>query len=165
MTAQEPVKYVDALAEYYGAMGHPPYRWTVNEDAPLMHLTKPVNQARVTMLTSGGISMCAMPAWDPMSRNDHRLDAIPADADVTDFQIHDSYYDHSDAERDLNCLLPVDRLHELAEAGEIGEVSQRHWSGFMGRTYNRSKVLGESAPAFADELLADQVDLLIAIPA
>ncbi len=35
----------------------------------------------------------------------------------------------------------------------------------MGRTYNRSKVLGESAPAFADELLADQVDLLIAIQA
>ena len=29
----------------------------------------------------------------------------------------------------------------------------------------RTLVLGEAAPAFADELLADQVDLLIAIPA
>ena len=34
MPRQEPVRYVDALARYYGAMGHPPYRWTINEDAP-----------------------------------------------------------------------------------------------------------------------------------
>ena len=165
MTAQEPVKYVDALAEYYGAMGHPPYRWTVNEDAPLMRLTKPVNEARVTMLTSGGISMCAMPAWDPMSRNDHRLDAIPADADVTDFQIHDSYYDHSDADQDLNCQFPIERLREMVADGTIGSVADRFWSGFMGRIYNRTKVLEESAPAFAAELHKDEVDLLIAVPA
>jgi NAD-dependent oxidoreductase involved in siderophore biosynthesis len=34
----------------------------------------------------------------------------------------------------------------------------------MGRIYNRSKVLEESGPAFADALLADGVDVLIAAP-
>ena len=84
-TAQEPVRYVDALAEYYGAMGHPPYRWTINEDAPFTALEKPISECRVTMLTSGGISQCAAPAWDPMARNDHRLDEIPVAADARDF--------------------------------------------------------------------------------
>ena len=161
----EPIRYVDALNEKYGAMGFPPYKWSVHDSAPWTPLTKPLADCTVAMLVSGGISHCSAVPFDPDARNDHRIDAIDPAVPSDQYQIHDNYYDHSDAERDLNCLLPVDRLHELAEAGEIGEVAQRHWSGFMGRTYNRSKVLGESAPAFADELLADQVDLLIAIPA
>ena len=165
MPAQQPVSYVDALAEFYGAMGHPPYRWSINEEAPLVRLTKPVSEAKVTLLTSGGISMCAMPAWDPMSRNDHRLDAIPAAASAADFQINDSYYDHSDADQDLNCQFPIDRLREMVNEGAIGSVAGRFWSGFMGRIYNRTKILEESAPAFAAELHKDEVDLLIAVPA
>ena len=98
-------------------------------------------------------------------RNDHRLDAIPSDADSADFQIHDSYYDHSDADEDLNCQFPIDRLREMVAGGELGGVAPRLWSGFMGRIYNRSKVMAESAPAFAAELGRDEVDLLIAVPA
>ena len=90
--------------------------------------------------------------------------AIAADADSEDFQIHDNYYDHSDAGHDINCVFPLDRLRELAEAGEIGAVADRIWSGFMGRIYNRSKVMEESGPAFADALLADGVNVLIAAP-
>jgi len=161
----EPVRYVDELAAYYGAMGHPPYEWTINDDAPLHRLSRPVRECRVSMLTSGGISQCAMPAWDPLARNDHRLDPIPADTPSSDFQIHDAYYDHRDAETDINCQFPIDRLHELCDAGEIGSLAPRFWSGFMGRIYNRSKILNESAPAFAEALHNDEVDLLIAVPA
>jgi D-proline reductase (dithiol) PrdB len=161
----EPVRYVEALNTHYSAQGHPPYRWTINETAPITRLTKPLTECRVSILTSGGISQCAMPAWDPMSRNDHRLDAISASVSSDDFQIHDAYYDHSDADEDINCQFPIDRLRELEAAGEIGSIANRHWSGFMGRIYNRTKVLEESAPAFAAELGRDEVDLLIAVPA
>ena len=161
----EPIRYADALNEKYGAMGFPPYKWSVHDSAPWTPLTKPLADCTVAMLVSGGISHCSAVPFDPDARNDHRIDTIDPAVPSDQYQIHDSYYDHSDAERDLNCLLPVHRLHELAEAGEIAVVAQRHWSGFMGRTYNRSKVLGESAPAFAEELLADKGDLLIAIPA
>jgi len=164
-THREPVRYVEALASYYGSMGHPPYRWTINDTAPWHPLSKPLRECRVTMLTSGGISLCSSAGFDPMARNDHRLDPIPATASSSDFQIHDAYYDHSDADRDLNCQFPIDRLRELVNAGEIGSLAPRFWSGFMGRIYNRSKVLEESAPAFAAELHRDEVDLLIAVPA
>ena len=160
----QPINYVDALNAHYGAMGNPPYQWTVNESAPLHRLTKPISQCTVSMLVSGGVSQCSMPGFDPDARNDHRLDAIDSSTEANDFQIHDSYYDHSDAESDINCIFPIDRLRELAQAGEIGAVAPRLWSGFMGRIYNRSKVIQESGPAFADALAADEVDLLIASP-
>jgi len=162
---REPVRYVEGLASHYGSMGHPAYRWTVNDVAPWQPLGKSLSECRVTILTSGGISMCSMPGFDPMARNDHRLDAIPHSASSADFQIHDAYYDHADADRDLNCQFPIDRLRELVSAGEVGSLAPRLWSGFMGRIYNRSKVLEESAPAYVAELMKDEVDLLIAVPA
>ena len=161
----QPVSYVDALNRHYGSMGHPPYRWTINDSAPLTPLRKPLAECTVSMLTSGGISQCSMPAFDPMARNDHRVDAIPCDVAASDFQIHDSYYDHSDADTDINCQFPIDRLRELAEQRVIGAIAPRFWSGFMGRIYNRTKVLEESGPAFAAELERDGVDVLIAVPA
>jgi len=160
----DPIKYVDELNSYYGSMGHPAYRWTVNETAPLHKLAKPLNECTVSLLTSGGVSQCAMPAFNPDARNDHRLDAIDQGADAQDFQIHDSYYDHSDAEQDINCIFPLQRLRELETSGEIGAVSNRLWSGFMGRIYNRGKVIQESGPAFADALAEDGVDILLAAP-
>ena len=160
----QPIKYVDALNTHYGAMGNPPYKWTVNSSAPLHQLTKPLDQCTVSLLVSGGVSQCSMPAFNPDARNDHRLDSINKNVDSTDFQIHDSYYDHSDAESDINCIFPIDRLRELESSGEIGAVAARVWSGFMGRIYNRSKIFEESGPAFADALAADEVDLLIASP-
>lgn len=161
----KPIRYVDELNRFYRSQGHPPYRWTINETAPLTPLKKPLSDCTVAMLTSGGISQCSAAPFDPMARNDHRLDAIPNDASSSDFQIHDSYYNHSDADEDLNCQFPIDRLREVAASKEIGRVADRFWSGFMGRIYDRTKIMEESAPAFAVELGKDEVDLLIAVPA
>lgn len=161
----EPIRYVDALNDKYGSMGFPPYKWSVNETAPWTSLEKPLGDCTVALLVSGGISHCTAVPFDPDARNDHRVDAVDPGAPTDGYQIHDSYYDHSDAGRDLNCIFPVDRLRELQASGEIGKVADRHWSGFMGRTYDRSRLTQESAPAFAAELHKDGVDLLVAIPA
>ena len=161
----EPIRYVDRLNEFYHSQGFPPYAWTVNEDASLTPLAKPLAQCRVSMLTAGGVSRCAAAPWNPNARNDLRLDEIESDAPSDDFQIHDAYYDHSDADRDLNCLFPIDRLRELAADGVIKEVAPRLWSGFMGRIYKRTAVIEESAPALAAELRKDAVDLFVLVPA
>ena len=160
----DPIRYVDSLNDHYRSQGNPPYRWSVNETAPLHRLQKPLHECTVSLLTSGGVSQCSMPAFDPNARNDHRLDAIACDTSSKDFQVHDNYYDHKDAEKDINCIFPLDRLRELAERGEIGAVAPRLWSGFMGRIYNRSKITQESGPEFAKALAADNVDILLAAP-
>jgi D-proline reductase (dithiol) PrdB len=106
-----------------------------------------------------------MPDWDPEARNDFRLDAIDPDAHSADFAVNDSYYDTTDATRDVNTVFPLDRLRELADENVIGSVAPRLWSGFMGRIYKRTHVTEVAAPAWAAELQADDVDLVLLIPA
>ena len=147
--AVEPVRYVDLLNQRYQQQGFPPYEWTVNTVAPITTPSKPLADSTVAMLTSGGVSHCSMPAWNPDARNDFRLDAVDSSASAPEFQVNDSYYDTTDASIDVNCVFPIDRLRELEAEGIIGQVSSRHWSGFMGRIYSRTRVREESAPALA----------------
>ena len=161
----EPVRYVDLLNQRYRAQGFPPYQWTVNEPCELTPLDKPLHECTVSMLTSGGVSHCTMPTWDAKARNDFRLDAVDPAAAGSDFQVSDSYYDTTDAEADVNTVFPIDRLRELAAQGAIGSVAPRLWSGFMGRIYKRTQVSEVAAPALAEELHDDDVDLFLLVPA
>jgi D-proline reductase (dithiol) PrdB len=79
--------------------------------------------------------------------------------------INDDYYDHRDAERDINCIFPVERLRDLAAERIIGSVAAHHYSGFMGRIYTRSAVINEAAPALALRLQEDCVDAAALVPA
>jgi D-proline reductase (dithiol) PrdB len=161
----EPIQYVKAINDYYQGLGYPPYQWAVNETAPFTPLKKSLRECRVSMLTSGGISHCTRPPFNPQAKNDLRLDDVDSCASESDFEINDSYYDTRDAEKDLNVVFPLARMRELAEEGVIGSVASRLWSGFMGRTYIRSKVIKEAAPALARELQKDGVDLFVLVPA
>jgi len=161
----KPVDYVNRINESYQSMGYPPYQWSINDAAPLAKLKKPLSECTVSMLTSGGISYRHAEPFEPAAKNNFRLDEIDPGTSADGFQINDAYYDYRDGEKDINVIFPLERLRELAADGVIGAVANRLWSGFMGRTYNRSKVTGESAPAFVEQLKADGVDLLIAIPA
>ena len=161
----EPVRYAERLNTRYREQGFPPYAWTVHRDAPLTPLAKPLSQCRVSLLTSGGVSHCAMPAWNPDARNDFRLDAIASDTAHSDFQVHDSYYDVRSAREDVNCVFPLERLREFAREGAIGDVAPHHYSGFMGRIYKRSHVSEVAAPALAEALARELVDLFLLVPA
>jgi D-proline reductase (dithiol) PrdB len=161
----EPVRYVDRLNARYRAQGFPPYRWTVNTDAPLTLPAKPLAESTVTLLTSGGVSRACDAAWNPDARNDFRLDEIPPGTPADAFQVHDSYYDTDPAREDVNTVFPVDRLREAEADGTIGAVAPRLWSGFMGRIYKRTQLTTEVAPAWAEELRDDEVDLALLVPA
>ncbi len=161
----EPVAYVDLLNARYRSQGFPPYQWTVNDDAPLTRPSVPLAEATVTLLTSGGVSRACDAAWNPDARNDFRLDEIPPATASTAFQVHDSYYDTDAARDDINTVFPIDRLAEAADDGRIGAVAPRLWSGFMGRIYKRTQLTEEVAPAWADELRDDEVDLALLVPA
>ena len=41
----DPIRYVDTLNDHYRSQGNPPYRWSVNETAPLHRLAKPLSDA------------------------------------------------------------------------------------------------------------------------
>ncbi len=161
----EPIAYASRLNEFYRSQGFPPYRWTINDSAPLTRLKKPLRRCRVAMLTSGGVSRRDAAPFDPLARNDLRVDQIEADTSPHFFAINDSYYNHQDADRDINCIFPLERLRELAADGTIDDVAPNHYSGFMGRTYIRSAVVNEAAPALAARLRDESVDAFVLVPA
>jgi|TARA_B100001964_G_scaffold2697_1_gene3045 D-proline reductase (dithiol) PrdB len=70
-------------------------------------------------------------------------------------------FDRSGFEQDLNVVLPLDRMHELAEAGEIGSVARFHYA-FMGST--DPVQMEAAARAMAGHLKADGVDSCILLP-
>jgi D-proline reductase (dithiol) PrdB len=161
----EPIRYVERLNAHYQSQGFQPYRWTVNHDAPLTRLGKPLGQCRIALLTSGGVSHRDAPPFNPLARNDLRVDALASGVSPRCLVINDAYYNHCDADRDINCIFPIERLRELAAEGIIGAVAPNHYSGFMGRIYTRSAVTGEAAPALARRLQEEQVDAAALVPA
>lgn len=70
-------------------------------------------------------------------------------------------FDRSGFEQDLNVVLPLDRLHEMAEAREIGSVARFHYA-FMGST--EPLLMEDAARTMARHLKADGVDSCLLLP-
>jgi D-proline reductase (dithiol) PrdB len=87
--------------------------------------------------------------------------ATPAEITITH-----NYYDHTDADRDLNVVFPLDHLRDLAARGVIGGVAPRYF-GFMGHIDGPliPVLTGQSAPDVAAKLRVDRVDFAILTPA
>jgi D-proline reductase (dithiol) PrdB len=100
------------------------------------------------------------PAGDPTFRE------IPADTSVSDMVITHNYYDHSGADKDLNIVLPIQRVVDLEKAGDIRDVNHRHFS-FMGHILHHhiDTLIEKTAPQVARELKSDNVDIAILTPA
>jgi len=84
-----------------GEYGPPP--WTP--------FTKPVAQCRVALITTAGVHRTEDP---PFSMEDKHGDPtyrlIPRDVSPRDLCITHDYYDHRNADKDLNIVFPLDRL-------------------------------------------------------
>ena len=88
---------------------------------------------------------------------------IPDDIDPADLvQSHISVnFDRTHYQRDLNVVLPLDRLRELAAAGEIGGVSPMHFS-VLGAT--EAFLLDASAAEMAQRMRDLGVDAALLVP-
>ena len=84
------------------------------------------------------------------------LSRIPNGTTERDVKLYHLHIDPEYAERDLNCLFPIQRLRDLARAGEIGAVRARHYS-MMGYPLRPDRLLSESVPAIIQNLREDRV--------
>ena len=85
---------------------------------------------------------------------------------TNDYVITHEYFDHADAEKDLNIFFPVDRLRELQDEGFIGDLASRHYS-LMGHIDGRhiATLVGRSAREIIDKLRQLAVDVVLLTPA
>jgi D-proline reductase (dithiol) PrdB len=100
------------------------------------------------------------------SAGDPTFREIPSNISHENLTITHNYYDHSDADKDINIVFPIERVLELKKFGDIGDVNHRHFS-FMGHITNQhvNTLMRDTAPQVASALKADGVDIVILTPA
>ncbi len=133
---------------------------------PLARPRRPLAEARLGMVTAAGVHLASQPPFDMDDpEGDASFRVIPGGAPVSDIMITHDYYDHRAADQDVNCVYPIERLRELAQAGELGEVAPRH-VGMMGHVYGaqRTRLVRQTAGEVADLFERDGVDLVLATP-
>ena len=142
------------------------YRWRRVDPVPLARRTKPVAESRVALITTAGLVPPGGPPFDETVKGgDFSYRVIAADADIARLEEHhrSESFDHAGIALDRNLAFPLDRLRELAAAGEIGEVAPRHLS-FMGSITAPGRLSTRTAPEAARLLAADGVDLALLVP-
>jgi D-proline reductase (dithiol) PrdB len=120
----------------------------------------PLSERRVAIVSSAGIHLRSDRHF---VGGDTGYRAIPNDADAGDIVMtHISpNYDRTGFMQDINTVLPLDRLAELARDGVIGSVASHHYS-FMGATDPRG--MEDEARELAGRLKADKVDSVLLVP-
>ena len=132
----------------------------------LVPLTRPISEARVGVVTAAGIHLGHDRPFDMTNKEgDASFRIVSGDVNVDDIRITHDYYDHGAADKDINCVFPIERMREFVVAGEIGEVAPRH-IGMMGHLLGTQaeRLVGETAKEMAGVFVEDQVDLVLATP-
>lgn len=155
-----PVRYMQAIAERYKALGYTPYRWFQAEDAPAWApLGKRLADARIGVLSTSGAYAVGQVAYH--YKDDTSIRGI---ASLT--PAHELRFSHLtenylvDARRDPDCLVPLTALRALAGEGFIGSLAAQVFS-CMGAVYSQRRVREEIAPALLAALRAQNVDAVL----
>ena len=143
---------------------HPRFVPARNTTIAFFRLSKPLHALRVALVSSGGVYPSAALPFDMQSQGgDDTVRWISGDTSTADLRFAHDHYDHSDADRDPNCMFPLDRLRDLAAEGAIGSVARWH-AGLMGFIPNPSRFLEERVPEIIGRLREDNVDAIVLSP-
>lgn len=159
-------KYLSRLVTRYYKMS----QVTAEMPIPWTPLARPLDQARFSLVTSGGLyhegheppfdldGERRNPAWgDPSYRT------LPTDMNPGQAAVSHLHLNPVDIEADMNILLPIQRFQELVNAGRIGSLAAQAYSfmGYQGFPADQQPWKEIYGPEVAGKLLADQVDCVL----
>ncbi|MGV8025968.1 MAG: glycine/sarcosine/betaine reductase selenoprotein B family protein [Anaerolineaceae bacterium] len=143
---------------------HPNFMYTPNEIINWTEIKKPMSEWKVGLVSSSGTHLRSQKPFDIVSDDgDWSYREIPVETDPKDLMISDSHYDHSDADKDVNCMFPIVTLKELVKDGVIGSVPSKFY-GFMGFVPDPQDLIKHNAPEVAQKLVDEKVDVVILTP-
>jgi D-proline reductase (dithiol) PrdB len=140
-----------------------------DREIPWTPLRKPLARCTVTLVSSAAV---AMRDDQPFDQDKERRDPwhpdesyrlIPRDATEQDVHLYHLHINTHFGEQDLDCVMPLRRLKELEEAGEIGRSAQTHYS-FQGFVLKPHELLEESVPTMIERMKAEEVDVALLVP-
>ena len=71
-----------------------------------------------------------------------------------------THYDHTDADRDINCVFPIDRLRELEDEKVINRLAEVNY-GFMGFIPNPTPLREGPAKEVAQKVKNADIDIAL----
>jgi D-proline reductase (dithiol) PrdB len=147
--------------------------WAAREHAdmiPFTPLQKPLRDCTVTLVSTAGIARNDDRPFDQEGerRNpwwgDPSYRVIPLGTTEREIRLYHMHIDRRFGEADLDVVLPMRRLTELADAGVVGRAAQRHYS-LMGFILDPTVLIQQTAPALVTQMRAERVDAAALVPA
>jgi len=119
---------------------------------PFTPYERELSRATVAIITAGGVHKKDQKPFNIADElGDLTFRVIESNVQAADLMITHHHYDHSDADRDINVVFPIDALRSLVEEGFIGGLARGH-VGFMGYTMQLKRMYEETAPQIAEEI-------------
>ena len=138
-----------------------------NLDTPWVPFAKELEKCKISLVTTAGVHLRSQAPFDMKDRDgDATWREIASWVNPRDLTITHNYYDHRDADRDINIVFPLERLRELATEGIIGGIAPRHFS-FMGHIIGRhlGALIRNTGPEVGRMLKQDNADAVLLTPA
>jgi len=137
---------------------------SVHEETPFAPFQRALDTSRLVFLSAAGIHLRTDPPFSPDGDPDFNgLRIIPRDTPAREIQFRAAFTCLPDAEQDLNCVLPLERLRELETEGLIGAIGPRHFS-LSPWMVPESPAFEQTMHRLSGALEADRVDLVFGAP-
>ena len=127
-------------------------------DNPAWTVPKEASSRRVSIVSSAAISKRGDKPFSWLANNHRVIEKDNLDLVMTHVAVE---YDRTAWQQDINTILPLDRLEEMAKDGEIGSVSNEHYS-FIGSSDPIK--MERSAKEVAERMKDDAVDTVFLVP-
>jgi len=127
-------------------------------DNPAWTAPKEAINRRVSIVSTAAISKRGDKPFSWLANNHRVIEKDNLDLVMTHVAVE---YDRTAWQQDLNTILPIDRLEEMAGDGEIGSVSKEHYS-FIGSSDPMK--MERSAKEVAERMKMDAVDTVFLVP-
>jgi D-proline reductase (dithiol) PrdB len=147
--------------------------WSARQEyseIPFTPLSKPLRECTVALLSTAGIARNDDRPFDQDGerRNpwwgDPTFRMIPFGTTEKDIRLYHLHIDVRFGEADLDVVLPMRRLAELAGEGVVGRPAPTHYST-MGYILDPTELVEKTAPAIAERMHAERVDAAALVPA
>jgi len=147
--------------------------WAARQEPGIIPFTppaKPLRECTVALVSTAGIARNDDRPFDQERERrdpwwgDPSFRVIPLGTTEREVRIHHLHIDPRFGQADLDVVLPMRRLTELARDEAVGGAAPRHYS-IMGYILDPTVLVEKTAPAIADAMCADHVDAAALVPA
>ncbi|HSE16327.1 MAG TPA: glycine/sarcosine/betaine reductase selenoprotein B family protein [Pyrinomonadaceae bacterium] len=141
-----------------------------HQEIPFTPLAKPLRECTVALVSTAGVARNDDLPFDQEGerRNpwwgDPSFRTIPLGTTEKDVKLYHMHIDKRFGESDLDVVLPVRRLTELASEGVVGRPATTHYS-VMGYILEPTELIEKTAPAIAAQMKDASVDAAALFPA